>query len=71
MFTRFRRSIESERLNMAQPMDLELVKWLNMIWGALEEEDIDKRSDLLNHAHSFLEQSRVLSPQIAETKTVN
>jgi len=56
---------------MVQPMDLELVKWLNMIWGALEEEDIDKRSDLLNHAHSFLEQSRVLSPQIAEAKTVN
>jgi hypothetical protein len=56
---------------MAQPMDLELVKWLNMIWGALEEQDVEKRSDLLNHAHSFLEQSRVLTPQTAETKVLN
>ena len=53
---------------MGQPMDMELVKWLNMIWGALEEQDVDKRSDLLNHAHSFLEQTRVLAPETAEMR---
>jgi hypothetical protein len=54
---------------MDRPMDLELVEWLNMIWGALEEQDSDKRSDLLNHAHSFLEQTRTLAPEIAPLKT--
>jgi len=54
---------------MNQPMDLELVKWLNMVWGALEEQDSDKRSDLLNDAHSFLEQTRIFAPEIAEMKT--
>lgn len=54
---------------MDQPMDLELVKWLNMIWGALEEQDVDKRSDLLSHAHSFLEHSRVLAPETVPLKT--
>jgi hypothetical protein len=54
---------------MDQPMDLELMEWLNMIWGALEEQDSDKRSDLLNHAHSFLEQTRTLAPGIAQLKT--
>jgi hypothetical protein len=53
---------------MNQPMDLELMEWLNMIWGALEEEDSDKRSDLLNHAHSFLEQTRTLAPETAQLK---
>jgi hypothetical protein len=54
---------------MDQPMDIELVKWLNMIWGALEEQESDKRSDLLNHAHSFLEQTRAFAPEIAPLKT--
>ncbi len=54
---------------MDQSMDLELVKWLNMIWGALEEQDSGKRSDLLNHAHSFLEQTRALTPETAQVKT--
>jgi hypothetical protein len=39
-------------------MELNLIKWLNMVWGALEEQDADKRADLLTHANSFLEQTR-------------
>jgi hypothetical protein len=54
---------------MDRPMDLELVKWLNMVWGALEEQDSEKRSDLLNHAHSFLEETRIFAPETAEMKT--
>jgi hypothetical protein len=54
---------------MNQPMDLELVKWLNMVWGALEEQDSDKRSDLLSDAHCFLEQTRIFAPETAEMKT--
>lgn len=61
--------MESERLIMDRPMDLELVKWLNMVWGALEEQDSEKRSDLLNHAHSFLEETRIFAPETAEMKT--
>ena len=54
---------------MGHEMDLELVKWLNMVWGALEEQDSEKRSDLLNHAHSFLEQTRTFAPETAVMKT--
>lgn len=53
---------------MDHPMDIELMEWLNMIWGALEEQDSDKRSDLLNHAHSFLEQTRSLTPETVQVK---
>jgi hypothetical protein len=41
-------------------MDLDLIKWLNMVWGALEEQDSSKRSDMLVNANSFLEQTRGL-----------
>ncbi len=39
-------------------MDMNLIKWLNMVWGALEEQDTDKRADLLTSANSYLEQTR-------------
>jgi hypothetical protein len=42
-------------------MDLDLIKWLNMVWGALEEPDSDKRANLLVNANSFLEQTRSLA----------
>ncbi|HEV7219291.1 MAG: hypothetical protein ACHP8A_10185 [Terriglobales bacterium] len=47
-------------------MDLELIEWLNMVYGALEEADSDKRADLLIHANSYLEQARSLTPATAE-----
>jgi len=47
-------------------MDLELVKWLNMVWGALEEQDSDKRADMLTDANSFLEQTREPIPETTE-----
>jgi len=39
-------------------MDQELMEWLNMVWGALDEQDADKRQNLLHHANTFLEQTR-------------
>lgn len=66
MITRLRRSIRFERLALAQSMDADLIKWLNMVWGALAEEDSDKRVHMLDYAHSFLEQRRELQPQVPE-----
>ncbi|MGH9512447.1 MAG: hypothetical protein ACRD2U_09965 [Terriglobales bacterium] len=43
-------------------MDQELVKWLNMVWGALEEQDSDKRAEMLVYANAFLEQTRGHAP---------
>ncbi len=47
-------------------MDSELIEWLNMVYGALEEADSEKRADMLIHANSFLELSRNLVPATAE-----
>jgi len=47
-------------------MDHELIEWLNMVYGALEEGDTDKRADMLVHANSYLEQARSLTPATAE-----
>lgn len=47
-------------------MDTELIEWLNMVYGALEEADSEKRADMLVHANYFREQSRNLAPVTAE-----
>ena len=44
-------------------MDHDLIRWLNMVWGALEEPDSDKRASLLVNANSFLEQKRNLATE--------
>ncbi len=47
-------------------MDLELIEWLNMVYGALEEADSEKRADMLVHANTFLEQTQSLASATAE-----
>lgn len=47
-------------------MDLELIEWLNLVYGALEESDSERRADMLVHANSFLEQTRSLALATAE-----
>ena len=47
-------------------MDLELIEWLNMVYGALEEADSEKRADMLVHANTFLEQTHSLASATAE-----
>jgi hypothetical protein len=39
-------------------MDVDLMKWLDMVWIALGEQDSEKRVHLLDDANSFLEQRR-------------
>jgi hypothetical protein len=39
-------------------MDTDLLKWLDMVWSALDEQDPQKRVILLDNANSFLEQHR-------------
>jgi hypothetical protein len=47
-------------------MDAELINWLNLVWGALDEEEPAKREHLLNNANSFLEQTRQVAGVTSE-----
>ena len=39
-------------------MESDLMKWLDMVWNALEEPDDSKRVQLLDDANCFLEKKR-------------
>lgn len=46
-------------------INTDLMKWLNMVWSALDEPNSSKRIHLLEDANSFLEQLREQAPELA------